>query len=120
MRMYNGRTLVVIPSKRGLNFWFLVEKLDRKYTYGDAPRFTAEQAAAQCLQLANIPVGEGVRFGRLWENRQACNMVALEEHVYRTWSFGRVVCISDSVHKVRDAQAACEAPARPLTVGTAR
>ncbi|KAM4067154.1 FAD binding domain-containing protein [Hirsutella rhossiliensis] len=100
MRIYYGRTLVVIPSKDGLVFWFLIQKLDQKYKYGDAPRFTSEQAAAQCLQLADAPIAKDVRFGHVWRNQQIFNMVALEEKVFQTWSFGRLVCIGDSMHKM--------------------
>lgn len=100
MRIYNGRTLVVIPSKDELVFWFLVQKLDRKYKYGDAPRFTSEDVAAQCLQLADAPIEKHVRFGDVWQKREVVNMVALEENYFQTWSFGRLVCIGDSIHKV--------------------
>ena len=101
MRIYNGRTLVVIPSQDELVFWFLVQKLDRKYKYGDAPRFTHEDAAARCLQLTDVQIAEDVRFGDIWRKREVVNMVALEENYFRTWSFGRLVCIGDSMHKVR-------------------
>lgn len=100
LRIYKGRTLMVIPSRDGLVFWFLIQKLDRKYKYGDAPRFTSEQATIQCLQLADAPIGNGIQFGQVWQNRQTFNMVALEENVFQTWSFGRVICIGDSMHKV--------------------
>ncbi|POR36054.1 FAD binding domain-containing protein [Tolypocladium paradoxum] len=100
MRIYNGRTLVVIPSKDELVFWFLVQKLDRKYKYGDAPRFTSEEAVTQCLNLADAPIEEGVRFGDVWQKRQTFNMVCLEENLLKTWSFGRLVCIGDSIHKM--------------------
>ncbi|KAK6215655.1 FAD binding domain-containing protein [Colletotrichum tabaci] len=100
MRMYDGRTLVVIPSKDDVVFWFLSRKLDRKYKYSEAPRFTLEDAAAECAELADAPLGNDVRFGDVWKIRQTFNMVVLEENLLRTWSFGRVLCIGDSIHKM--------------------
>ncbi|KAM0401885.1 hypothetical protein ACHAQC_002582 [Fusarium culmorum] len=101
MRIYNGRTLLVVPSKDELVFWFLSQKLDRKYDYSNAPRFTLEDAAAQCLQVADAPIADGIQFQDIWKTRQAFNMVSLEENLFKTWSFGPIVCIGDSMHKVR-------------------
>ncbi|KAG5788082.1 hypothetical protein H9Q69_012847 [Fusarium xylarioides] len=100
MRMYNGRTLVVIPHRGELVFWFLVQKLERKYQYSNAPRFTLEDAAAQCLQVADAPIADGIQFEHVWKTRQVFNMVSLEENLFKTWSFGPVVCIGDSMHKM--------------------
>ncbi|EKJ68992.1 hypothetical protein FPSE_10836 [Fusarium pseudograminearum CS3096] len=100
MRIYNGRTLLVVPSKDELVFWFLSQKLDRKYEYSNAPRFTLEDAAAQCLQVADAPIADGIQFQDIWKMRQAFNMVSLEENLFKTWSFGPIVCIGDSMHKM--------------------
>ncbi|KIL84122.1 hypothetical protein FAVG1_12699 [Fusarium avenaceum] len=100
MRVYNGRTLVVIPYKDELIFWFLVQKLDQTYEYSNAPRFTLEDAATQCLQVADSVIADGIQFKDVWKTRQAFNMVSLEENLFKTWSFGPVVCIGDSMHKV--------------------
>ncbi|KAM0368810.1 hypothetical protein ACHAPY_007146 [Fusarium culmorum] len=100
MRIYNGRTLLVVPSKDELVFWFLSQKLDRKYDYSNAPRFTLEDAAAQCLQVADAPIADGIQFQDIWKTRQAFNMVSLEENLFKTWSFGPIVCIGDSMHKM--------------------
>ncbi|PNP73499.1 hypothetical protein FNYG_13149 [Fusarium nygamai] len=100
MHMYNGRTLLVIPNKDEIAFWFLVRKLDRKYEYSSAPRFTLEDAAAQCLQVVDAPIADGIRFKDVWETRYAFNMVSLEENLFKTWSFGPVVCIGDNMHKM--------------------
>lgn len=100
MRINDGWTLVVIPSKDDVVFWFLVEKLDRRYHYTDSPRYTTEDAAARCLQLADVPVYGNVCFGDVWERRSVVNMTVLHESVVKMWSCGRRVCIGDSIHKV--------------------
>nr|K2QVI4.2 RecName: Full=FAD-dependent monooxygenase dpmpE; AltName: Full=Diterpenoid pyrone biosynthesis cluster protein E; Flags: Precursor [Macrophomina phaseolina MS6] len=100
MRFGNGWTLAVIPSRQGQVFWFIVQKLDREYQYGSAPRFAPEDAAEQCSKLARLPIHGDVRFDDLWQRRKAVNMAALEENVFQTWSCGRLVCIGDSIHKM--------------------
>lgn len=100
MRINDGWTLVVIPSINDVTFWFIVRKLDKKYRYADAPRYTKEDATLACEQYVDVPVWKGVRFGDIWERRTSFNMTALQESVFETWSHGRVVCIGDSIHKV--------------------
>ncbi|KID82770.1 FAD-dependent monooxygenase [Metarhizium guizhouense ARSEF 977] len=100
MHMSNGRTLVVIPSKDEVVFWFLVEKLDRKYTYSEAPRFTIDDATALCSQAFTLPIGNGMKFEDVWNKREIVNMLSLEESCLSTWSTGRLVCIGDSIHKM--------------------
>lgn len=111
MRFGNGWTLAVIPSRQGQVFWFIVQKLDREYQYGSAPRFAPEDAAEQCSKLARLPIHGDVRFDDLWQRRKAVNMAALEENVFQTWSCGRLVCIGDSIHKVGELHYAGSMPA---------
>ncbi|KAG8412675.1 hypothetical protein J3458_013116 [Metarhizium acridum] len=100
MHMENGRTLVVIPSKDKVVFWFLVEKLDRTYRYSEAPRFTADDATALCSQAFTLPIKNGITFEDIWNKRDVVNMLGLEESCLSTWSTGRLVCIGDSIHKM--------------------
>lgn len=100
MRIGDGWTLVVIPSLHGIVFWFMVCKLDRQYSYEDAPRYTQEDAISTCQSFAEVSVWKTTRFGDIWDRRQTFNMTALQESVFETWSHQRLVCIGDSIHKV--------------------
>lgn len=100
MRIGDGSTLVVIPSPHGVVFWFIVYKLDRRYRYEDAPRYSTEDAISTCQSFANVPVWKGVQFRDVWERRTTFNMTVLQESVFETWSHRRLVCIGDSIHKV--------------------
>ncbi|RDA88612.1 hypothetical protein CP532_5879 [Ophiocordyceps camponoti-leonardi (nom. inval.)] len=95
LHMDNGRTLMLVPSRDQVVFWFCIQKLDRRYENGETPRFTSDEAVALCSQLADIRLTEKACFRDVWEKREVFNMVAIEEGVVRTWSFGRVVCIGD-------------------------
>lgn len=100
LHINSGWTLVAIPSKEGEVFWFIVKKLDQEYRYSNAPRFTSEDAAAECLHLADVPMWENLRFGDLWQKRRNFNMTVMHENVFQTWYCDRLVCIGDSIHKV--------------------
>ncbi|KAF4591870.1 FAD binding domain-containing protein [Ophiocordyceps camponoti-floridani] len=100
MRLDDGRALLVIPSRDQVVYWLCTQKLDRRYAYGEIPRFTAQQAEALCSQLADTALTETLCFGHVWERRKSYNMVAMEEYLLPKWSSGRIVCIGDSAHKM--------------------
>lgn len=49
-------------------------------------------------------------FGELWKNRIRAHLIGLQEGLFDHWSFGRIVLVGDSAHKVRQRQL------RPLSV----
>jgi hypothetical protein len=97
----NGRSIIVVPARRGRLFWFMVLKLDTTYRYGSAPRFSPQDAAKWCEQLKDLHIWDNVDFGHLWQARETYSMTLLEENVFQTWHFGRIVCIGDNMHKVQ-------------------
>jgi FAD dependent monooxygenase len=84
----------------GRVYWFVVEKLDRKYTYPYVPRFSDPDAVRNCERLGSVWLRNSVHFRDVWRHRETFAMTALEEAVLRPWSDGRIVCIGDSIHKV--------------------
>ncbi|KAL4918466.1 hypothetical protein BDW62DRAFT_200844 [Aspergillus aurantiobrunneus] len=94
------RSYLVFPGKNGRIFWFLLRRLDQVYTYPDGPRYSTEDAERTCAKHANDHIWKGVRFADIWEKREVFSMTNLEEHVFQTWHYGRVVCIGDSMHKM--------------------
>ena len=63
-------------------------------------RFTSEAAAQLCEKLKGAHLWKGVAFGDVWDKREVVSMTALDENVFHTWNFDRMVCIGDSIHKV--------------------
>jgi len=99
---YNdGWSILSVVGKNGRTYWFLFLKLGRKYVYGEAPRFTAEDATKRCEALRDEPFWKDVTFGDLWSRRETFNMTNLEEYVLDNWHWGKIVCLGDSTHKVR-------------------
>lgn len=100
IRLGPGFTILIFPAAADSLFWVLIEKLARKYTYPDAPRFSQDDAVSHCEAAADFPIWDGVRFRDIWAQRRGFRMVALEENLFRTWHHGRIVCIGDSMSKV--------------------
>ncbi|KAL2813834.1 hypothetical protein BJX63DRAFT_421036 [Aspergillus granulosus] len=81
-------------------YWFVVEKLDRKYTYPHLPCFIQQDAINGCERLGGVWLRNTVHFPDVWAHRETFTMTALEECVLRLWHSGRIVCIGDSIHKM--------------------
>lgn len=80
--------------------WFITEKLDRRYQYPNRPNHTQNDAIKFCESLADVPVWGDVTFGAIWKARTSISHALVEENVFKTWNYGRIVCIGDSVIKV--------------------
>lgn len=93
---------LTIVGKNDRVFWFFFAKMDRKYTFGNIPRFNSDdlkQHISQHLDLI-IRMDPVVRLGDIWKNVLSTAYVPLEEAFYKQWTCGRMVCIGDSIHKV--------------------
>ncbi|KAJ5309707.1 uncharacterized protein N7443_002168 [Penicillium atrosanguineum] len=96
----DGRSFLTFPGKDGRVFWFLVKKLEQKHPYSHAPRFSSKDVEPICRPFMNDKILENVRFSDLWTLKKACSVIALEENVFQTWGYRRIVCIGDSMHKM--------------------
>lgn len=97
----DGWSILSVVGKNGRTFWFLFLKLEKEYKYNQAPRYTTDDAIAHCVRLSAHTFWKTVTFGDVWNRREIFTMTPLEEGVFQQWSCGRIVCIGDSMHKVR-------------------
>ncbi|KAL4878068.1 hypothetical protein BJY04DRAFT_229969 [Aspergillus karnatakaensis] len=97
---HDGFTVMTYQGLGGRVYWFVVEKLDKRYTYPHLPRFTQQDAINGCSRLGDVWLRNTVHFRDVWANRETFAMTALEECVLRPWHSGRIVCIGDSIHKM--------------------
>jgi FAD dependent monooxygenase len=98
---YDGLTIVTIHGKDGRVFWFIIKKLEKTYIYPDSVRFSMEDATQLCQELVGVRVVDNITFGHVWAKKESVSMTALEENIFRTWHYDRLVCLGDSIHKVR-------------------
>lgn len=99
-RVDNGTAFILVPGVNGRLSWFIIVRLDKKYQYGSAPRFSVKDAAAWGERLTDKNIWKDIKFEQVWQSRQTVDMTALEETIFRNWSCGRIVCIGDSMHKM--------------------
>ncbi|KAJ5928125.1 hypothetical protein N7466_007081 [Penicillium verhagenii] len=98
---YNdGWSILSVIGKNGHIYWFLFFRLDQRYSYSDAPRFSSSEGAKQCETFASEPYWQQITFGEVWERRETFNTTVLDEYVLSRWHWGRIVCLGDSVHKI--------------------
>ncbi|KAL2819029.1 hypothetical protein BDW59DRAFT_165189 [Aspergillus cavernicola] len=98
--LHEGRSFLTFPGKDGRVFWFLLRRLDRQHSYRSAPRWSVMDIDKTAESFATDHIWNGIQFGDLWKRRQVVGITNLEENVFSTWHWGRVVCIGDSMHKM--------------------
>ncbi|KAJ5388990.1 Monooxygenase FAD-binding, partial [Penicillium cataractarum] len=92
--------VITFHGKGDRVFWFIIQKLDRVYAYPNAPRFSPKDAASLCAKLSDVKLLGDITVGDLWKARQVASMTALEEGMFETWHFNRIVLLGDSTHKM--------------------
>ncbi|KAG2413080.1 hypothetical protein HFD88_010639 [Aspergillus terreus] len=97
---HDGFTIMTYQGLGGQVYWFIVQKLDRKFTYPYHPSFSKQDAVNVCERLGNVWLRDTVHFRHVWANRETFAVTPLEEGIVRPWHSGRMVCIGDSIHKM--------------------
>jgi hypothetical protein len=94
-----GHSSLVFVGKDGRLFWGFMAKMDKKYSENSIPRRNASQSDAHIRKYPDFEVGCSTKLSELWKNVQATSFTALEEGLVENWSYGRIACVGDSVHK---------------------
>jgi hypothetical protein len=101
----NGYSFLMVGGKNEVCFWFLFEKMNRRYHGKDIPRFTKAQAESQAERYRDRKVNGSTTFGQVWDRRTVARMVPLEEAHNENWCWGRfawlVVPRFRFLHRVR-------------------
>ncbi|KAG9247182.1 hypothetical protein BJ878DRAFT_539528 [Calycina marina] len=80
---------------------FFASKVDCKYTSPNIPRFTVADELRVIAEQGDFQFAPGVTLKMLFENTtQNTSLLALEEANFKYWSWGRMVCVGDSAHKM--------------------
>ncbi|KAJ5143331.1 uncharacterized protein N7515_002118 [Penicillium bovifimosum] len=92
--------VITFHGKDGRVFWFIIQKLDRIYNYPNAPRYSPQDAVELCRELQGVTIWRDITVSDLWKTKIVASMTALEEGLFETWNFNRIVLLGDSVHKM--------------------
>ncbi|KAH7402239.1 hypothetical protein DE146DRAFT_459836 [Phaeosphaeria sp. MPI-PUGE-AT-0046c] len=94
-----GYSTLIIGSK-GKVFWFIFERLDKTYKASDIPRYTKQDAEKFGLKFVSQAITPITTFGDIWNNATSYSLVPTEEAQLKRWTWGRMACVGDSVHKM--------------------
>ena len=96
---------LTISVKGGNYYFFIFHKLDRIYPTNEIPRFTREDAEQFAESISEFPIQAEhefkgrLKFSDLWKHQKSFTLVPLEEAQYQCWTFGRIACLGNSIHK---------------------
>lgn len=94
------RSSLIFAGPNGVSYVFIFEKLDKLYKGCDIPRFSQDDAVQFAEKHANFVIRPGLKFSDFWKTCTNFSLVCLEEGIFKLWTFGRIVCIGDSIHKM--------------------
>ncbi|KAL1859280.1 hypothetical protein Plec18170_002396 [Paecilomyces lecythidis] len=97
---YDGFTVITIHGKGGRLFWFMIKKMERKFTYPDRPRFPPEVVERIIASIGHYRLWGNIKVQDIWDRKEVGSMTPLEENVFSTWYYDRMALVGDSVHKV--------------------
>mgnify|MGYP004508120187 CR=1 FL=1 len=66
----------------------------------ELPRYTKKDAEAFAEDIESYTLTPELTFGDLWRNRSTYTLVPTEEAQLKRWSWGRIACVGDCVHKM--------------------
>jgi 2-polyprenyl-6-methoxyphenol hydroxylase-like FAD-dependent oxidoreductase len=66
----------------------------------ELPRYTKEDAEAFAHKIEKFHITPELTFDDLWKNRSTYTLVPTEEAQLKRWSWGRIACVGDCVHKM--------------------
>ncbi|KAF9766742.1 hypothetical protein IL306_000815 [Fusarium sp. DS 682] len=96
----NGRSTLTIAVKNGRVYYFVLERLKEVYRIRDIPYYTQAEAEEFAIQHGDIYIRPELKFSNLWEKTISFRLVALEEAKFKIWTWGRIACLGDSIHKM--------------------
>ncbi|CAO2653295.1 Nn.00g027060.m01.CDS01 [Neocucurbitaria sp. VM-36] len=115
-----GFSMMVIGGK-GKIYWFVFKRMDKicmlkhhpsipchdssirpaeGYKVPDIPRYTKEDANTFAESIQDAIITPDVKFRDIWRNRVSYTLVPTEEAQFKRWSWGRIACVGDGVHKM--------------------
>ncbi|KAK8074382.1 monooxygenase [Apiospora hydei] len=100
-RTFNkGWSFLVVVGKDQCCFWFVFEKMNARCQPPNMPRYTESDQTEFVKPFLKRFVAQGVTFDELWQRKTAATLSVLEEAQYRHWTYDRLVCLGDSIHKM--------------------
>jgi hypothetical protein len=74
--------------------------MDRKYSGSSIPRFTKAHMDQMVEEFGDFKLTENVTLKEIIKKTRTLSFLPLEEASHEVWTFGRIVCLGDAIHKM--------------------
>lgn len=95
-----GSKEVTTAGAGSLPQWFFFSKMDRKYSGSSIPRFTKVQMEQQVEEFGDFKLTEHITLKDIMAKTKSLSYLPLEEANHEVWTYGRIVCLGDAIHKM--------------------
>lgn len=94
------KSSLVFAGPHGMTYYFVFEKLERALSLEELPRYTKADAEDFAARYADRKIRPDLTFGDIWKNSKVYGLVPVEEAKFKLWTWGRIVCLGDAIHKM--------------------
>ena len=91
---------LLFVSHGSLPQWFFFSKMDKKYHEKDIPRFTKNEMEEVAKEYGDFHFTEEVTLKDMLAKTRSLSYLPLEEANHEFWTYGRIVCMGDAIHKM--------------------
>jgi 2-polyprenyl-6-methoxyphenol hydroxylase-like FAD-dependent oxidoreductase len=83
-----------------MSYFFVLEKLPEKLPLDQLPRYSKSDAEELAKRHVDRKIRPDLTFGELWRNAVIYGAVPIEEAKLNLWTWRRIACLGDSIHKM--------------------
>jgi FAD dependent monooxygenase len=91
---------LIFVGTGGICQWFFFSKLSTKHPYASIPRFTKAQIEAQVIEFGDFNLTDKLTLKEVMGKTTSLSYLPLEEANHSVWTWKRIVCLGDAIHKM--------------------
>ncbi|KAB8298608.1 hypothetical protein EYC80_000787 [Monilinia laxa] len=95
-----GASTLLFGGVDGRLYWFLFTKNEERNFGDDIPRYKKGDETNHVAKYMHHHVSGNILFSEVWKHRIVANFVPIEEMENEHWTWNRVACLGDSIHKM--------------------
>lgn len=95
-----GCSSLLFVAKDLVPQWFFISKMDKLYRGSGIPRYSKSDMESIISKNKEFHLAPGVALKDLVASATQISYQALEEAYHNVWTYGRIICLGDSIHKM--------------------
>jgi FAD dependent monooxygenase len=95
-----GCSSLLFVAKDRVPQWFFISKMDKLYRGNSIPRYTESDMESTLSTNKDFQLAPGVALKDLIASATQISYQALEEAHHNVWTYDRIICLGDSIHKM--------------------